>query len=156
MWGGYCVMAALLAGLTLTLSLQHLHPWVPYCSLLLIFCFVFSFGIGPAGATTSIRMEIFDQSSRGSGFVVSAVLFWVGMFAIGMVFPFIVEGFGPFCFLLFGGILCVSGFLIYFFLPETKEKSILEIQQEFDRLNFKGKKKKEAKLVAGDSFCTKL
>ncbi|XP_042322907.1 solute carrier family 2, facilitated glucose transporter member 11-like isoform X4 [Sceloporus undulatus] len=56
MWGGYCVMATLLAGLTLTLSLQHLHPWVPYGSLCLIFGIVFSFGMGPGESSSRIGM----------------------------------------------------------------------------------------------------
>uniref|UniRef100_H9GA85 Solute carrier family 2, facilitated glucose transporter member 5 n=1 Tax=Anolis carolinensis TaxID=28377 RepID=H9GA85_ANOCA len=90
LWGGYWVMASVLAGLTLTLSFQHLQPWIPYCSLGLIFGYVFSFGMGPAGATASVRMEIFDQASRPSSFVFSAVLNWLGTLSIGLVFPFIV------------------------------------------------------------------
>nr|XP_060635762.1 solute carrier family 2, facilitated glucose transporter member 11-like [Anolis sagrei ordinatus] len=155
LWGGYWVMATVLAGLTLTLSLQHLQPWIPYCSLGLIFGFVFSFGMGPAGATASVRMEIFDQASRPSSFVFSAVLNWVGTLVIGMVFPFIVEHFGQFCFLLLMAVLYLSGFLVYFYLPETKEKSIMEIRKEFDKINFK-KELETSAAPDAPAFCTKL
>uniref|UniRef100_A0A670JZH5 Major facilitator superfamily (MFS) profile domain-containing protein n=1 Tax=Podarcis muralis TaxID=64176 RepID=A0A670JZH5_PODMU len=66
LWGGYGLMATVLAAVTLTISLQHSSSWMPYCSLALIFCFVICFGAGPAGAGASVRMEIFDQSSRSS------------------------------------------------------------------------------------------
>lgn len=51
------------------------------------------------------------------------------------------------------GCLYTSGFLIYFFLPETKNKSILEIRGEFDKLNFKRKDRSSA---GPGAFCTKL
>lgn len=43
-----------------------------------------------AGATASIRVEIFDQSSRPPAFVIGGSLNWTGLFVIGMIFPFIV------------------------------------------------------------------
>ncbi|XP_044300059.1 solute carrier family 2, facilitated glucose transporter member 11-like, partial [Varanus komodoensis] len=158
LWGGYGLMATVLAAVTLTLSLQAWFSWMSYCSLALIFCFVICFGMGPAGATTSVRVEIFDQSSRPPSFVISSVLNWVGVFVIGIVFPFIVESLRQFSFLVFMGTLYLAGFLIYFFLPETKEKSILEIKEEFDILNFKKKKHltSETNHAEGGTFCTKF
>ncbi|XP_063172002.1 solute carrier family 2, facilitated glucose transporter member 11-like isoform X2 [Candoia aspera] len=158
LWAGYALMGTMLAVITLALSLQPWFSWMPYCSLSLIFCFVFVFGMGPAGATASVRMEIFDQSSRASAFVIGGVLSWAGVFVIGMVFPLIVENFRHFSFLIFMGALYTSGFLIYFFLPETKRKSILEIQEEFEKLNFKKKQIPvlETQLTKDHEFCTKL
>ncbi|KAJ7309678.1 hypothetical protein JRQ81_007737 [Phrynocephalus forsythii] len=158
LWGGYGLMATVLALLTLTLSLQHWFFWMPYCSLSLIFCFVICFGLGPAGATTSVRMEIFDQTSRVSAFVISGVLNWAGFFVMGMAFPFIMESLQHFSFLVFMGALYGSGLLFYLFLPETKQKSILEIQEEFDKLNFKMKWVviAEANVLEKHAFCTKL
>lgn len=68
------------------------------------------------------------------------------------------ENFRQFSFLIFMGTLYTSGFIIYFFLPETKKKSILEIQEEFDKLNFKKKEIPvlEAKLTKDHELCTKL
>ncbi|EMP32137.1 Solute carrier family 2, facilitated glucose transporter member 11 [Chelonia mydas] len=88
--GGYGIMALILAILTVTLTLQDWFFWMPYCSLCLILLYVIFFGIGPAGATISIRVEIFDQSSRPSAFVIGGALNWVGIFVIWMIFPFIV------------------------------------------------------------------
>lgn len=68
------------------------------------------------------------------------------------------ENFRHFSFLIFMGSLYTSGFIIYFFLPETKKKSILEIREEFDKLNFKKKQIPilEAKLTKDHELCTKL
>ncbi|XP_034294464.1 solute carrier family 2, facilitated glucose transporter member 11-like isoform X1 [Pantherophis guttatus] len=158
LWAGYALMGTMLAGITLALSLQPWFSWMPYCCLSLIFCFVFVFGMGPAGATVSLRMEIFDQSSRAPAFAISGTLSWVGVFVIGMVFPLMMENFRQFSFLIFMGSLYTSGFIIYFFLPETKKKSILEIREEFDKLNFKKKQIPvlEAKLTKDHELCTKL
>uniref|UniRef100_U3IBY5 Solute carrier family 2, facilitated glucose transporter member 5 n=1 Tax=Anas platyrhynchos platyrhynchos TaxID=8840 RepID=U3IBY5_ANAPP len=145
--GGYYIMGSLLAAITVTLSLQDWYFWMPYCSLCLIILFVVVFGIGPAGATISIRAEIFQMSCRPPAFVIGAVLNWVGIFVIGTTFPFIVvshcprdmapplgsrAGCGT-------GRRAAGGTIVHLFLPETKGKSIVEITEEFNKLNFKKK-----------------
>lgn len=37
------------------------------------------------------------------------------------------------------GVLFTSGTIVHLFLPETKGKSIVEITEEFNKLNFKKK-----------------
>ncbi|XP_074828712.1 solute carrier family 2, facilitated glucose transporter member 11-like isoform X2 [Natator depressus] len=156
--GGYGIMALILAILTVTLTLQDWFFWMPYCSLCLILLYVIFFGIGPAGATISIRVEIFDQSSRPSAFVIGGALNWVGIFVIWMIFPFIVESLGQFFFLIFMGVLVTSGIFIYRFLPETKGMSITEIQEEFNKLNFRKKyvPATEKNVSEDYTFCTQL
>uniref|UniRef100_A0A8D0F4U2 Major facilitator superfamily (MFS) profile domain-containing protein n=1 Tax=Strix occidentalis caurina TaxID=311401 RepID=A0A8D0F4U2_STROC len=79
-------------------------------------------------------------------------------------FPYSVSHFclqdnlGPFCFLIFLGILALSAIFIYLYLPETKGKSIMEIKAEFNKLNF-GKKETsvtENNFPKEQLFCTKL
>ncbi|KAM6297794.1 solute carrier family 2, facilitated glucose transporter member 11-like [Aegotheles albertisi] len=156
--GGYWIMGSLLAGITVTLSLQDWYFWMPYCSLCLIILFAVVFGVGPAGATVSVRVEIFKLSCRPPAFVISAILNWMGVFVIGTSFPFIVEKLKHFCFLIFMGVLFTSGIIIHLFLPETKGKSIVEITEEFDKLNFKKKcMPTTSNHVTDDyTFCTRL
>uniref|UniRef100_A0A8C4WRX5 Major facilitator superfamily (MFS) profile domain-containing protein n=1 Tax=Gopherus evgoodei TaxID=1825980 RepID=A0A8C4WRX5_9SAUR len=68
------------------------------------------------------------------------------------------EALGPFCFLIFVGVLVISGIFFYLFLPETKGKSIMEITEEFSTIHF-GKKRlptagKNSPLE--HTFCTKF
>uniref|UniRef100_A0A8B9D090 Major facilitator superfamily (MFS) profile domain-containing protein n=1 Tax=Anser cygnoides TaxID=8845 RepID=A0A8B9D090_ANSCY len=122
-------------------------------STLFVFCSSFS-----AGATVSIMVEIFSQSFRPSAFLIVGCINWMGLFVLGMIFPLIVDNLGPFCFLIFLGILVLSAIFIYLYLPETKGKSIMEIKAEFNKLNF-GKKEisvTENNFPKEQLFCTKL
>uniref|UniRef100_A0A8C8RUP5 Major facilitator superfamily (MFS) profile domain-containing protein n=1 Tax=Pelusios castaneus TaxID=367368 RepID=A0A8C8RUP5_9SAUR len=111
-----------------------------------------------AGATVAIITEIFSQSFRPSSFLINGCISWGWLFVLGMIFPYFVESLGPFCFLIFLGILVFSSIFMYLFLPETKGKSIMEIKREFNKLNF-GKKQAvgtENNLSKEHNFCTKL
>uniref|UniRef100_A0A669PZR4 Major facilitator superfamily (MFS) profile domain-containing protein n=1 Tax=Phasianus colchicus TaxID=9054 RepID=A0A669PZR4_PHACC len=144
LWRGYTLMCSVLALLTTTLSLQY---------TLLVFCFSFT-----AGASITIMVEIFSQSFRPSAFLIVGCINWMGLFVLGMIFPLIVDNLGPFCFLIFLGILALSATFIYLYLPETKGKSIMEIMAEFNKLNF-GKKEisvTENNFPKDQLFCTKL
>ncbi|XP_009698737.1 PREDICTED: solute carrier family 2, facilitated glucose transporter member 11-like [Cariama cristata] len=158
LWGGYTLMCSVLALLTMTLSLQHQFFWMHYFSVILIFLFVVFYGIGPSGCTISIMVEIFSQSFRPSAFLIVGCINWIGLFVLGMIFPLIVDNLGPFCFLIFLGILALSAIFIYLYLPETKGKSIMEIKADFNKLNF-GKKEisvTEKNFPKEQLFCTKL
>uniref|UniRef100_K7F6Z8 Solute carrier family 2, facilitated glucose transporter member 5 n=1 Tax=Pelodiscus sinensis TaxID=13735 RepID=K7F6Z8_PELSI len=112
---------------------HHRFFWMHYFSVTLIFLFVICYGIGPSGATVAIITEIFSQSFRPSSFLINGCISWMWLFVLGMIFPYIVELLGPFCFLIFLGILVFSSIFIYLFLPETKGKSIMEIKGEFNK-----------------------
>uniref|UniRef100_A0A8C4WN51 Major facilitator superfamily (MFS) profile domain-containing protein n=1 Tax=Gopherus evgoodei TaxID=1825980 RepID=A0A8C4WN51_9SAUR len=99
-----------------------------------------------------------QYSARSSAFVIAGTTAWMGFIVIGMIFPFVVEALGPFCFLIFVGVLVISGIFFYLFLPETKGKSIMEITEEFSTIHF-GKKRlptagKNSPLE--HTFCTKF
>uniref|UniRef100_A0A8C3C631 Solute carrier family 2, facilitated glucose transporter member 5 n=1 Tax=Cairina moschata TaxID=8855 RepID=A0A8C3C631_CAIMO len=146
LWGGYTLMCSVLALLTMTLSLQ-VTRWQPSGYL-----------PSTTGATVSIMVEIFSQSYRPSAFLIVGCINWMGLFVLGMIFPLIVDNLGPFCFLIFLGILVLSAIFIYLYLPETKGKSIMEIKAEFNKLNF-GKKEisvTENNFPKEQLFCTKL
>uniref|UniRef100_A0A8C6JT96 Uncharacterized protein n=1 Tax=Melopsittacus undulatus TaxID=13146 RepID=A0A8C6JT96_MELUD len=49
------------------------------------------------------------------------------------------ENLKHFCFLIFMVVIFTSATIIHLFLPETKGKSIMEITEEFDQLNFRKK-----------------
>lgn len=69
------------------------------------------------------------------------------------------EGLKHFCFLIFMGVLFTSATIFHLFLPETKGKSIVEITEEFNKLNFKKKKVPAAPnhvMEEGYTFCTRL
>ncbi|XP_067861730.1 solute carrier family 2, facilitated glucose transporter member 11-like isoform X1 [Heptranchias perlo] len=134
--GGLGFMSLWTALLTVTFSLQHLVSWMPYCSLVIIFAYVLSYGLGPGGVAIILPSEIFLQSDRPAGYVINGFLNWFGLFLIGMVFSFMIEGLGYLCFLIFCGVCFVLTILAYYIVLETKGKTPLEINEEFKNRKF--------------------
>ncbi|XP_029426807.1 solute carrier family 2, facilitated glucose transporter member 11-like isoform X2 [Rhinatrema bivittatum] len=153
---GYGLMAFVLGLLTVTLSLQVWSHWMPYASIALVFLFIIFFATGPLGATAVISIEIFNQFSRAAAFVIFGSLNWVGLYLITLAFPFVVTILGHFCFLVFLGCIVIGWIFIYFFLMETRGKSIAEIMEEFNKLNFRTKGMQASKEIQEHPVCTRL
>ncbi|XP_056387222.1 solute carrier family 2, facilitated glucose transporter member 11-like isoform X2 [Hyla sarda] len=152
---GYAVMILSLGLLTLTISLQGTFSWMPYCSVILLFIYTLSFGTGAGGTTITINLEIFPQEARAAAMVILGVINWLGLTIIGMVFPFVVATMEQFCFLVFLFITAICGTFLYFYLPETKGKSWLQIREDFNKLNFPTQKHTEYQPSVND-ICTRL
>ncbi|XP_051641832.1 solute carrier family 2, facilitated glucose transporter member 11-like isoform X2 [Manacus candei] len=145
--GGYLLMTLWCTVLTLSLTYQDLYSWVPYVSMMCIFAFILSFGLGPGGITNTLIAELFVQSSRPAAYMIGGTLSWISFFTIGMLFPFIVNGLKQYCFLVFLLECSFVAAFIFFVIPETKNKSFLEIKKEFHKLNFgRNTRKKETEL----------
>ncbi|XP_032055066.1 solute carrier family 2, facilitated glucose transporter member 11-like isoform X2 [Aythya fuligula] len=131
----------------LTALTCELYSWVPYVSMTSIFAFILSFGLGPGGITNTLTAELFIQSSRPAAYMIGGTISWISFFTIGMLFPFIVKGLKQYCFLVFLLECSLVAAFIFLVIPETKNKSFLEIKKEFHKLNFGGKnKEKETEL----------
>jgi sugar porter (SP) family MFS transporter len=78
-----------------------------------------------------ILSEIFPNRVRGAAMSLSAFVLWIGNFTLTFSFPTIRENLGwANNFWLYGAI-CLAGFIIlYFVLPETKNKSLEQIEKE--------------------------
>ncbi|XP_075684219.1 solute carrier family 2, facilitated glucose transporter member 11-like [Rhinoderma darwinii] len=134
--GGYTFMALFCIVLTVTLTFQDSSPSVPYFSMTALLAFILSFGLGPGGVTNTLTAELFTQSGRTGAYMIGGAVNWISFFAIGMVFPFIVNGLNQYCFMFFFvACILIAGF-IYFIVPETKNKSFLDIKEDFKKLNY--------------------
>ncbi|XP_072353759.1 solute carrier family 2, facilitated glucose transporter member 11-like isoform X2 [Scyliorhinus torazame] len=136
--GGYILMVVCGILFTISLTLQDKISWMPYMSMICIFASILSFGIGPAGVTGVIPMEIFDQTARPTAYMINGSLLWINLIIVGMTFPFIMEGLGSFCYVPFICVSFLTALFIGIFLPETKGKTFLEISEEFYKRNFNG------------------
>uniref|UniRef100_A0A8C2XLY6 Solute carrier family 2 member 11b n=1 Tax=Cyclopterus lumpus TaxID=8103 RepID=A0A8C2XLY6_CYCLU len=129
--GGYALMSICCILFTLTLSFQDASPVVPYLSMGCLFAFVLSFGLGPGGVTNILTTELFTQTTRPAAYMIAGSLNWLSFFFIGLVFPFIVLGLQQYCFLVFLAVCSFMAMYIFFVIPETKNKTFIEIQNEF-------------------------
>ncbi|XP_062874340.1 solute carrier family 2, facilitated glucose transporter member 11b [Trichomycterus rosablanca] len=131
--GGYSLMCLWCICFTVSLTFQSSSWWVPYLSMLCVFAFILSFGLGPGGVTNILITELFTQTTRPAAYMIAGSVNWLSFFFISMVFPFIVNRLQQFCFLVFLLICLLVATFIFLFVPETKNKTFLEIQAEFSK-----------------------
>uniref|UniRef100_A0A4W3GMH8 Solute carrier family 2, facilitated glucose transporter member 5 n=1 Tax=Callorhinchus milii TaxID=7868 RepID=A0A4W3GMH8_CALMI len=82
-----------------------------------------------------VTTELFRQSSRPAAFMVAGSVHWFCNFLVGIIFPFLVQGFGPYCFVIFSSICFLTFAYIFIFVPETKNKTFQEISQTMAKRN---------------------
>ncbi|XP_037632539.1 solute carrier family 2, facilitated glucose transporter member 11b isoform X2 [Sebastes umbrosus] len=133
--GGYTLMSICCILFTLTLSFQDASPVIPYLSMACVFAFILSFGLGPGGVTNILTTELFTQTTRPAAYMIAGSLNWLCFFFIGLVFPFIVIGLQQYCFLVFLAVCSLMAIYICLVVPETKNKTFIEIQNEFKSSN---------------------
>jgi len=81
-----------------------------------------------------ILAEIFPNRVRGAAMSLSALVLWIGNFSLTCSFPAIKESIGwANNFWLYGAICLVGFVLLYFILPETKNKSLEQIENELTK-----------------------
>uniref|UniRef100_A0A4W3GLR2 Solute carrier family 2, facilitated glucose transporter member 5 n=1 Tax=Callorhinchus milii TaxID=7868 RepID=A0A4W3GLR2_CALMI len=81
-----------------------------------------------------VTTELFRQSSRPAAFMVAGSVHWFCNFLVGIIFPFL-QGFGPYCFVIFSSICFLTFAYIFIFVPETKNKTFQEISQTMAKRN---------------------
>ncbi|KAM4740157.1 solute carrier family 2, facilitated glucose transporter member 11-like [Anableps anableps] len=136
---GYLLMGVTMCILTVMISIKDLSPQIPYVNIALIFCVICIYGLGPSGVSMALPADLFLQAWRPSAYVISGTINWLGMFLVGMLFGYIVEGLGQFCFLIFVAYSIFSAAFMIYFVPETKGKTMTEIMDDFNKLNYKNR-----------------
>ncbi|KTG02533.1 hypothetical protein cypCar_00006108 [Cyprinus carpio] len=134
MWRGFGGMSAIMLLITVTLCLKDYSSVIPYSTVVLIFLFIIFYGGGPAGIAPSLANEIFIQSYRPAAFVFTGFPRWLGFTIFGFIFPFLIASLKSLCFVLFSCICLIAALYVFFILPETKGKTLLEISQEFENI----------------------
>ncbi|XP_043978741.1 solute carrier family 2, facilitated glucose transporter member 5-like [Gambusia affinis] len=76
---------------------------------------------------------------------------WFMFAVVGLIFPFLIDAFGSYCFTLFAVVSLLGSFYTFFLLPETKGKSLVDISEEFKAITVCGKS-----FLEGERVETKL
>eukprot|EP00730_Choanoeca_flexa_P000044 TRINITY_DN10018_c0_g1_i1.p1 TRINITY_DN10018_c0_g1~~TRINITY_DN10018_c0_g1_i1.p1 ORF type:complete len:464 (+),score=82.91 TRINITY_DN10018_c0_g1_i1:75-1466(+) len=110
-------------------DLTSQQGWI---ALIALFCFMGFYEISLGPAVWLYLSEIFPLNVKGKALSVSGVLNWVFTLAVSQSFPIMMKAwYAGGVFFLFGGLCVVSGMWIVAYLPETKGKSLEEIEVEF-------------------------
>ncbi len=96
-------------------------------TLLTIGCYAMSL----APVTWVLISEIFPTRFRGLGVAISVSALWIASFLLTFTFPILIETFGTSSTFWIYAFICTAGFaFIYFAVPETKGKTLEEIERE--------------------------
>lgn len=102
--------------------------------LLLVVAAIACYAMSLAPVVWVVLSEIFPVRVRGMAMALSTFFLWVACFALTYTFPVLNEAIGASgTFWLYGGI-CLAGFLfIHSRLPETKGKTLEELEKELTK-----------------------
>ncbi|XP_062963189.1 solute carrier family 2, facilitated glucose transporter member 5 isoform X2 [Cynocephalus volans] len=132
---GFTVCFVACCVLTAALALQDTVTWMPYVSIVCVISYVIGHALGPSPIPALFITEIFLQSSRPAAFMVGGSVHWLCNFAVGLVFPFIQKGLGPYSFIIFAVICLLTTIYTFMIVPETKAKTFIEISKIFTKMN---------------------
>jgi sugar porter (SP) family MFS transporter len=100
------------------------------CLFVFLFCAFYSPGEGPVPFTYSAEVYPLSHRETGMGFAVATCLFWAAI--LGMTFPFLLrrlDNVGAFG--LYAGFNVVAFFMILFWVPETMQRTLEELDYVF-------------------------
>ena len=96
--------------------------------MVFVLVFVAFFQCGPGSIPWFISAELFDEINRPRAMSIAAFINWLANACIGFSYPLLDEAIGGKTFFIFAGLLLIFSIYTFFFVPETKGKSIKEIQ----------------------------
>ncbi|XP_046547084.1 solute carrier family 2, facilitated glucose transporter member 1-like [Haliotis rubra] len=128
-----CVMAGSFVLMTVFLQLQFdpslkdSHATFAMICIVLMHLYIVGFALGLGPIPFTIVAEIFRQESRDAAMSLSVACNWICNFILMWTFPFLRDGLEAYTYLLFVVILVAAIIFIFFFVPETKNKTFDEI-----------------------------
>jgi SP family arabinose:H+ symporter-like MFS transporter len=103
--------------------------WLLVCILGFLACFAFS--IGPLKFV--VASEIFPNAIRGRALAISIMVMWVADTIVGQITPILLKELGSAGTFWFFAFFCIVAFIaVYKLLPETKGKSLEEIERDWE------------------------
>jgi sugar porter (SP) family MFS transporter len=99
--------------------------------LLLVLAAIACYSMSLAPITWVVISEIFPNRIRGAAMAVAVAALWLACFLLTYTFPMLNAKLGPAGTFWLYAVICVLGFVFIFFkLPETKNKSLEQIERE--------------------------
>ncbi|MBR8536661.1 sugar porter family MFS transporter [Carboxylicivirga sediminis] len=120
-----------LAGIYLVMGVAYFYEITGWPFLLLVVSAIACYAMSLAPVTWVVLSEIFPNKMRGAAMAVATVSLWLASFLLTYTFPLLNSRLGAYgTFWLYGGI-CVAGWIFIFRrLPETKGKTLEEIERQ--------------------------
>lgn len=127
--GAMCICMALLAGCTSDAAKDKTGALV--VAVIALYCFQFIFTVGYAGLTFLYAAEMAPLQIRANVSAVSTATVWVFNFLLAEVTPVGFDTIGSRYYIIFAVMNAAIVPSVYFFFPETKGRSLEEIDEIF-------------------------
>ncbi|XP_076031043.1 facilitated trehalose transporter Tret1-like [Oratosquilla oratoria] len=134
--GRRCLLFVATAGCTcalvVTFLVLHLNVSPGWISLIFVFTFVAFFALGVDPVINLFIGELLPTPVRSIGSSLCISSSFIGVLIASYTFPFMVASVGmAYSFLIFAGFNALVGVIVYIWAPETRGKSLLELQEAF-------------------------
>lgn len=123
-----------LAGIYALMGAAYFFQISGWPLLLLVVISIATYAMSLAPVTWVVLSEIFPNRIRGAAMAVATLSLWLASFLLTYTFPLLNRTFGAAGTFWMYGIICLAGLIfIQKKLPETKGKSLEEIEQGFEK-----------------------
>jgi SP family arabinose:H+ symporter-like MFS transporter len=126
-WGLFLIVISLLA----LSGLFYFNITSPILTLIFMLLYIASFSASTGPLMWVLLSEIFPARIKTYALTISTIIYWISVGATAFVFPIILNTLGgAFAFLIFAIASIVHIWFIKKFIPETRNKSLEQIEKE--------------------------
>ncbi len=116
------------------IGMAYLLHWTGPVVVTFVLLAIASYAMSLAPITWVLISELFPNRIRGAAVAVAVSALWIACFLLTYTFPFLNAAFGVSGTFWLYAAICIAGFVfIWFRVPETKGKSLEQIEQELTR-----------------------
>ncbi|XP_037097190.1 solute carrier family 2, facilitated glucose transporter member 1 isoform X1 [Syngnathus acus] len=128
---GFIIIAVCNLLLTVVDSVVQTVPALGILQVLVVFCLISAYELGPGPISWFIAGELFDQRGRSIAMAFASMLNWGGKFLLALLFPPVLKVIGGYSYLLFMVMALIGFVFTWFRVPETKGRTFDEIAEAF-------------------------
>ncbi|KAJ5343913.1 General substrate transporter [Penicillium brevicompactum] len=124
------------------------HKAEGWTSVAFLLFYMFSFGATWGPIPWALPSEIFPSSLRAKGVALSTCSNWLNNFIIGLITPPLVQDTGYGAYVFFAVFCVLAGLWTFFFVPETKGRTLEQMDHVFKDNSSEAEKEKRAAIEA--------
>lgn len=113
-------------------GILQLPPWALWALLAGVIVFLAAFAIGNGAVCWIIISEIFPNRIRGTAAAIATAAVWGSCFLLSQLFPWMLKNLGPAkIFAIFGAVSLFGSLFVLFLVPETRGRTLEEIERNW-------------------------
>ncbi|KAF5011646.1 hypothetical protein FDECE_2253 [Fusarium decemcellulare] len=112
------------------------HDWkantaAGWACVAMAFLFILTYGVSYSPLGWALPSEVFPSATRSKGVALSTATCWISNFIVGVISPIMLENIGFGTYIFYGGWCSVAAVWAFFLVPETKGKTLEQMDEVF-------------------------